>query len=482
MVYRSNLLKMFRCWIKEVLDFLALDEKKAEEIGLILNKVRPITKLTKQDEKRIIENKTNPKKPEKGESFKDKFPEKAKCWSKRNKYSPDQICKASGKPFIFNCKICNHEFVMTPSDAQTHWCPYCSIPCQKLCEDNDCYFCFIHSFASHPKSEEWNYKKNKYVPRDFCKNSHEDCWFICKICKHDIKMKLLCVSNGNNCKYCCVPCQELCDNKNCNFCFNTSFASHPKSEFWSSKNKKTPREVTKHSHENYIFKCLKCNHEFESSPHSVSAGQWCPYCAIPCQRLCSDEWCDFCLENSFSSLEQADHWNYQKNKYTPRELTKHSKKKCWFNCNVCKYIFRAKLNSISRGTWCPKCKNKTEALIHTYLLEIYKDTIYQMKFDWCKDKRHLPFDFYIPSLRVIIEPDGKHHFEIIKCWDNNPDEIQKRDRYKEKCALEHGISVIRISQEDVWKDRIDWRKELVDAIEKCKNFKIPNVIKIGDVY
>ena len=40
--------------------------------------------------------------------------------------------------------------------------------------------------------------------------------------------------------------KKLC-NEDCEICFNRSFVSHPKSEFWSNLNQKTPRQVFKHS-------------------------------------------------------------------------------------------------------------------------------------------------------------------------------------------------------------------------------------------
>lgn len=43
--------------------------------------------------------------------------------------------------------------------------------------------------------------------------------------------------------------------------FEKSFASHPKSEFWSIKNTMKPRELYKGSTKKIIFDCT-CNHEF----------------------------------------------------------------------------------------------------------------------------------------------------------------------------------------------------------------------------
>jgi hypothetical protein len=43
--------------------------------------------------------------------------------------------------------------------------------------------------------------------------------------------------------------------------FERSFASHPKSEFWSDKNIVRPEHVSYCSNLNFYFDCLDCGHE-----------------------------------------------------------------------------------------------------------------------------------------------------------------------------------------------------------------------------
>lgn len=49
-----------------------------------------------------------------------------------------------------------------------------------------------------------------------------------------------------------------------------SFASHPKSKFWSTKNKLIPRNVSKNSHKSFLFNCNICVHEFEIKLENIS--------------------------------------------------------------------------------------------------------------------------------------------------------------------------------------------------------------------
>lgn len=81
-----------------------------------------------------------------------------------------------------------------------------------------------------------------------------------------------------------------------------SFASHPKSKFWSDINELKAIQIIKSSKEKFWFDCHQCYHTFETSPDSIIyAETWCPYCSIPSKKLCEDEGCVFCFEKSFAS-------------------------------------------------------------------------------------------------------------------------------------------------------------------------------------
>jgi hypothetical protein len=57
----------------------------------------------------------------------------------------------------------------------------------------------------------------------------------------------------------------LCENEDCQTCFEKSFASHEKSKYWSDKNGIVkPRQVFKSVNTKYWFDC-DCGHEFETA-------------------------------------------------------------------------------------------------------------------------------------------------------------------------------------------------------------------------
>jgi very-short-patch-repair endonuclease len=242
------------------------------------------------------------------------------------------------------------------------------------------------------------------------------------------------------------------------------FSEHPKSAFWSSKNTKTPNEVALNSHKKFWFDC-ECEHSFEKRIKDINVGGWCPYCCIPSKKLCSENKnCIKCINKSFASVDYYKNWS-NKNKKKPIEVFKSSAEKCWFNCDKCGNEFDSKVSHITDGSWCPKCRYKTEEKFNKILIKKYPSLKLQYKVDWCKNIKHLPFDFVIEDKKIIIEQDGEQHWKQVAKW-KTPEHTRNRDLYKMKCANENGFSIIRILQDDIFKDKYDWLTELCENIEK----------------
>ena len=102
------------------------------------------------------------------------------------------------------------------------------------------------------------------------------------------------------------------------------------------------------------------------------------------------------------------------------------------------------------------------------MVKLFPSIITQFKQEWCKNINCFPFDFCITEHKIIIELDGPQHFIQVSNW-TPPEEQLKNDKYKEKCANDNGYSTIRIIQNDVWKDKYDWCKELCETIENIRN-------------
>lgn len=160
----------------------------------------------------------------------------------------------------------------------------------------------------------------------------------------------------------------------------------------------------------------------------------------------------------------------------------------YINCDtklnyICNCGNKSKISydSFRRGSRCNMCKNKTEKIVSEFLESKYTNIISQPKFEWCKNKTFLPFDFLLDNEKVIIEVDGGQHFKQVSNW-KSPEETQKGDLFKMKCALEHGYHIIRIFQEDIFNNTIDWKFLITQAIDNLNivvGARKPRVIYIS---
>lgn len=340
--------------------------------------------------------------------------------------------------------------------------------CRFLCNDDECKVCEGNSFKLHPRAKFWDYEKNNGItPRDVFKSSHKLYYFNCDKCNHSFTIDLAHIIHGNSwCQYCAN--QLLCYDDNCKTCEDKSFKNHPKAKLWNieKNNRLLPRQIFNTSSLRFWFNC-KCGHIFDSILSNMKEKDWCPFCRPNSIKFCKNK-CDICDKKSFKSINKSNFWDYEKNEdMRPEYVSKYSLKKYWFICEN-KHSFEGALNNISQGKWCPICKNKTEHKLYDILIESYPALLAQFKTKWCKNEetdKYLPFDFCIEELKLIIELDGEQHFKQISNW-QSPEDTQECDIYKMKKAIENGYSVIRLLQEDVYKDKNNWKENLLAAIKK----------------
>ena len=399
--------------------------------------------------------------------------EKSKYWGVKNEKKPRDVFKSSHEKYWFNCDKCSHLFctiLSSVTSKNSTWCPYCSN--KILCNNDNCKECFKKSFASHEKNNYWSVKNEKN-PRYVFKRTNKKYWFNCDKCSHQFEASLAQVTLKNNPTWCSYCSNKILCNDNCKKCHNKSFASHEKSKYWSEQNEICPRDVFKHSGDKYWFYCNKCSHQFYTVLSDITKKNptWCPYCSK--RKLCNEN-CNECFKKSFASHEKSKYWGKQ-NKNQPKDVFKSSYKKYWFNCDRYNHQFEVSLNNVTskNPSWCPYCKHKTELKLLKFLKKY--NVRYQPTFDWCINKEtgcYLPFDFLLVDYNIIIELDGRQHFEQISNW-SDPQFTQKRDIYKMNKAIENNYTLIRILQEDVLYNRNGWES----ALDPCiKLYETPEIL------
>jgi very-short-patch-repair endonuclease len=98
-----------------------------------------------------------------------------------------------------------------------------------------------------------------------------------------------------------------------------------------------------------------------------------------------------------------------------------------------------------------------EKRIYNYLQRKNIEFIWQKRFKDCKDKRELPFDFYLPKYNLIVEFDGEQHYKITgRFGQENFDIIQKHDLIKNKYCANNNINIIRLTHDDLSNNMIEW--------------------------
>jgi very-short-patch-repair endonuclease len=64
----------------------------------------------------------------------------------------------------------------------------------------------------------------------------------------------------------------------------------------------------------------------------------------------------------------------------------------------------------------------------------------------------LYFDFYIPELKIAFEAQGRQHDEFVEHFHGTAFNFQmyrKRDRLKKDWALENGVVIVEMREEDI---------------------------------
>lgn len=106
------------------------------------------------------------------------------------------------------------------------------------------------------------------------------------------------------------------------------------------------------------------------------------------------------------------------------------------------------------GQGCPVCVNIARSSGVRIIFETLENRNIlfetEKRFDDCRYKKPLPFDFYIPSLNTCIEYDGEQHFRAVGRWggDDAYKKTKIRDGIKDKFCLDNGLTLIRIRYDE----------------------------------
>jgi very-short-patch-repair endonuclease len=121
------------------------------------------------------------------------------------------------------------------------------------------------------------------------------------------------------------------------------------------------------------------------------------------------------------------------------------------------------------GRGCPKCNSsKGELAVIEYLKSHNIDFETQKKFDDCRNKRPLPFDFYVEKIGLLIEFDGVQHYKPVQHFGGEEalKKRQMRDKIKNKYAEENNYYLVRIRDVNNIEHRLELYVELYNLDSK----------------
>lgn len=223
--------------------------------------------------------------------------------------------------------------------------------------------------------------------------------------------------------------------------------------------------------------CLYCEKEYDISYNNLYKKNLCRHC-------CNS------IENSFyyrfSDLELYDE---DLNKINSKYLYPNSNKSFFIKCGKCGNISNKmyQLSDINQNEYfsCKFCSdgisypnkfmnNLLKMLDIDYEVEITRKT-----FEWCKNYR---YDFFIPSLRLIIEMDGNLGHGRDTAFTDGEKSI-KTDIEKDKLAKENGFNIVRVNcRYNCREDRFEYIKtEIIKILDNIFDFQYIDWDKINEL-
>ena len=190
-----------------------------------------------------------------------------------------------------------------------------------------------------------------------------------------------------------------------------------------------------------LHRCKIHNYTWNVVPSSILNGTGCPICG----------------REKLSLLQRKTHEEYEKELYNVnpniRCVGKYidSTTKIKVQCLKCNTTWESLPFNLLCGHGCPSCNfSHGEDEIQNWLIAHNISFIPQKRFKGCKDKRTLPFDFYIPTHNAAIEYDGDQHSKAID-WFGGQEGLEyrkKHDKIKTEYCMKNNIKLLRITTKD----------------------------------
>ena len=353
---------------------------------------------------------------------------------------------------------------------------------KKLCSHSTCEHCFQRSLASHVRAPSFEALVNSpnTPPRLVCKGSNQWAFWTCDECSHVFRAQPVDVAvHGQWCPFCAN--RQICS---CAKCYPNSLAATlPTSKrFLSCGDVEDAALMRKTSNKKAKFECVHCKHQFEQTI-SDAVKKPCKYCSH--RAVCEEPDCSFCVPNTIAGdAKLLTLWNDGR---PPHSVFRNANFQCSWKC-ARHGEFTATPNHVQRdGSGCPTCNGSFgERCVADWLSDV-DNVVEEWKQPWCRMTHLLRFDFFLTQRRVIVEVDGRQHFEPVAHFGGEArfEEGRRNDLHKMHCAIAQGIPMVRLSATDVVRGSKDWRAWLLLVFRlhvKLRDNRAPLVLQDNKEY
>lgn len=264
-------------------------------------------------------------------------------------------------------------------------------------------------------------------------------------------------------RYACQKCRQRKTSEN-NLSKRQEYLYNAALEFCKNKGYTliTKKEYIKNSDTRAYYECPK-HGVHNSKIYSLLLGFGCPDCAYEENGMKGR----LSIERVDEEIKQCGGIWINKSEYKGWSV-----KNLEILCPMCGKPFITSYNAFTEygGQFCSecsKCKSKGEKSISRYLENNKIFFVAEYRFDKCKDKYALPFDFYLPDLNVCIEFHGIQHYEPVSYFGGKETFARqnKHDDIKSNYCKDNNIKLIIIPYWDFYNIELILNKELLISHE-----------------
>lgn len=419
---------------------------------------------------------------------------------KNGDITPRNIFISSNKKFWLKCNedTCNHLFEVCIANITIGegGCSYCAH--KRLCEDIECEPCMRRSFASHPRSKNWDHIKNGDItPRNIFKTVRDiSYWFICDN-NHSFRDNLGHITDKKEPRWCGVCL------KNDEIKFRSEKYLAEAKEIANERDGELISTVYIDAIKSLDWKCNRCEHQWSACLSSIKSNEsWCPNCAgvIPytlndlyehaksmngkclsntyinravsiiweCKeghiwnagfgQIKTGTWCPYCANTISKTLEDA------------KKVAEEKEGEClsteYINARTpmlwrCKngHTWEQTYDNVRRVCWCPECDQAKGEIETRELFEKITDKPFPKKKSIFSNKR-MELDGYNDEIKIGFEQQGIQHYQYVPFFHRNDivnfEKQLERDLLKRNECKSLGIYLIEVSYTLKGKEKEDF--------------------------